>query len=429
LAQGFAPALEVTSYIRPGMLTHSLDEAQAYADDPLITRRISARLLLELAHAARRIVATASSIETPVLMLLADEDWVVHSRPQQRFFAQLSSPFKRLVRLRGCRHAIFYEHDAVREQAIAETRAFILACENQTPLSPERHHTAHLSSASAQAFQALKQGDLPWPQRAFYALQRHLLHRLGPGSQGMHIGLTQGFDSGASLDYVYQNQARGRTLLGQFIDQNYLNAIGWRGIRQRRWQLQQLLSECIETHPPEQPLHLLDVAAGGGRYVLETAKRFQDRHLHLTLRDIDPHNLEQAHHLADRLGLEVTLQACDAFAPSPPPLPPQADGGFDIAIVSGLYELFDDNALVLHALQQVVQQLKPGGLLIYTGQPWHPQQALIACTLRNHQGQPWLMRPRPQAELDALVHSAGAHKRTSRIGLDGIFTVSLAQKT
>lgn len=427
LALGFAPDLNVTSYIKPTMLTHSEEEAQAYAEDPLVTRNISARLLIELADTAQRIVRTASSIDTPMLMLLADDDWVVKHQPQQRFFEALSSPLKRLVKLKDCRHAIFYEHAPVRNVALAETVAFVHACEAQ-PLKPAAHyHTAHISSASAQDFLALKQGDIPLWARAGYAVQRQMLQRLGHWSNGMHIGLNQGFDSGASLDYVYENQARGRTVLGRLIDQQYLNAIGWRGIRLRRWQLQQVLSDCITAFDPSEPVRILDVAAGGGRYVLETAKRFKDRRLDITLRDIDTDNLLQAQALAKTLGIPIHIQEHDAFAQHPPRH--GVGDGFDIAIVSGLYELFDDNAQVLHSLQHLMTQLKPDGYLIYTGQPWHPQQTLIAYTLRNHQGQAWHMRPRPQAELDALVHSAGAQKIATRIGLDGIFTVSLAQKS
>ena len=40
-----------------------------------------------------------------------------------------------------------------------------------------------------------------------------------------------GFDSGSTLDYVYQNQAHGRTALGRLVDRSYLDAVGWRGIR------------------------------------------------------------------------------------------------------------------------------------------------------------------------------------------------------
>jgi len=93
-----------------------------------------------------------------------------------------------------------------------------------------------------------------------------------------------------------------------------------------------------------------------------------------------------------------------------------------------LYELFSDNAMVSASLRYLVRSLRPGGYLIYTAQPWHPQLDMIAHTLVNHQGKPWHMRPRAQAEMDALVELAGARKIDTRIGVDGIFTVSLARK-
>jgi hypothetical protein len=70
-----------------------------------------------------------------------------------------------------------------------------------------------------------------------------------------------------------------------------------------------------------------------------------------------------------------------------------------------------------------------GAYLIYTGQPWHPQLEMIARTLTSHRGhQPWVMRRRTQAELDALVANAGFSKVTQWIDEWGMFTVSLARR-
>ena len=99
----------------------------------------------------------------------------------------------------------------------------------------------------------------------------------------------------------------------------------------------------------------------------------------------------------------------------------------NLAVVSGLYELFSDNSLVLASLQGVAQALREGGFLIYTGQPWHPQLEMIARVLDNREGQPWIMRRRTQAELDALVRAAGFEKIDMEIDDLGIFTVSLAR--
>ena len=98
-----------------------------------------------------------------------------------------------------------------------------------------------------------------------------------------------------------------------------------------------------------------------------------------------------------------------------------------LGIVSGLYELFPDNALIKASLAGLAAAIPPGGVLVYTGQPWHPQLKTIAWTLTSHQnGMPWIMRVRSQKEMDTLVEEAGFEKRQQAIDEFGIFTVSLA---
>ena len=101
----------------------------------------------------------------------------------------------------------------------------------------------------------------------------------------------------------------------------------------------------------------------------------------------------------------------------------------NVAIVSGLYELFPDNARVLTSLHGLADAVEPGGYLIYTNQPWHPQLELIARTLTSHRGQQaWVMRRRTQAEMDALARQAGFEKLEQWTDDWGIFTVSLAAR-
>lgn len=425
-ARCFKPDLFVTSYIRPGMLTHSVQEAAAYAADPLIAKAISACVLLELSDTAQRIVKDAAAIDTPVLMLTAGRDYVVKERPQRIFFERLSSPLKRYVHLPDAYHALYYEQDV--SIALQESRQFVNECFARAPLVPAHYLVADSCSYSARQYALMQAGQSCGVLASvWFGLQRVVLGALGPVSNGMKIGLEHGFDSGASLDYVYRNQAGGRFGVGAFMDRSYLNAVGWRGIRLRKQQLQQMLGERIAAHRGDRPLRILDVAAGSGRYVLETVKRYQDKNIEVTLRDFMQYNLDQARLLADELNLQacVDYQRRDAFSADSYTA---ADGQYDIVIVSGLYELFSENAPVVASLQGIFSVLREGGYLIYTGQPWHPQLDMIALTLMSHRGKLWKMRPRPQAELDGLVMHAGGHKVATQIGLEGIFTVSLAQK-
>src|SRR5699024_2275596 len=80
-----------------------------------------------------------------------------------------------------------------------------------------------------------------------------------------------------------------------------------------------------------------------------------------------------------------------------------------------------------NSLAGLANAIEPGGILIYTGQPWHPQLEMIAGVLTSHKdGKPWVMRVRSQGEMDSLVRDAGFDKCTQRIDEWGIFTVSMA---
>jgi SAM-dependent methyltransferase len=229
------------------------------------------------------------------------------------------------------------------------------------------------------------------------------------------------------LDYIYENQARGLTPLGRIIDRAYLNAIGWRGIRVRRTLLEEALRSIIEqTNAEGRPVRILDIASGPGRYLLETIHRLSAIPIEACLRDYKRENLDAAARLRDQLGLaNVTVAHGDAFdraglaAVRPRPT---------IAVVSGLYELFPENEPVLRSLRGLADVVEPGGHLIYTNQPWHPQVEFIARALINREGRPWIMRRRTQAEMDDLVRAAGFEKVSQEVDPWGIFTVSTARR-
>ena len=247
-------------------------------------------------------------------------------------------------------------------------------------------------------------------------------------SEGIRIGHRTGFDSGESLDYVYENEPRGRSALGRLIDRQYLDAIGWRGIRQRKVHVRNLLeSEIARAQAEGRTARLVDIAAGPGRYMLETLRRFAGTPVTARLRDRSESALGAGRHLAREMGLETaaTYERGDAFdETSLAGMDPRPD----VAVVSGLYELFPENAPVLASLRGMYAALEPGGSLIYTNQPWHPQVEMIARVLTNRDGKPWIMRRRTQAEMDALVRVAGFTKERMEIDRWGIFTVSLARK-
>jgi hypothetical protein len=270
---------------------------------------------------------------------------------------------------------------------------------------------------------------VPLGKRALFALTRASMRTVGRLSDGVRLGFATGFDSGSTLDYVYRNQPAGITPFGRMIDRAYLESIGWRGIRVRRQHLELALADAAtRLHEAGRPVRAVDIAAGHGRYVLAALKPHLRDGDSILLRDYSEINVRGGAALIAELGLadRASFTRGDAFnrddlaglAPRP-----------TLGVVSGLYELFPDNAPVRASLAGLAAAIEPGGYLAYTGQPWHPQLELIARTLTSHRdGVPWVMRRRTQEEMDDLVADAGFRKLDQWTDEWGIFTVSLAER-
>jgi alpha-beta hydrolase superfamily lysophospholipase/SAM-dependent methyltransferase len=417
----------VNSYVKAKFLTHDKARQESYDADPLIARAISVNILLGLYDAADRIVADAHAITVPTQLLVSGADWVVHHKPQYDFFEKLGSSVKEMHVLDDFYHDTLGEAD--RQKAIIKSRDFILRTFAVAPSLPD------LRAADKQGFthdesKALSQ-PLPLfsPRGMYWGLMRLNMKVGGWISTGIKLGHATGFDSGSTLDYVYRNHPEGSGFIGRMADSQYLNSIGWRGIRQRKLHLEELLRKAMgKLSSAGRPVRVLDIAAGHGRYVMEALTQDGLRPESILLRDFSDINVRDGAALIREKGLEgiASFVNGDAFdrtsiaSISPKP---------SIGIVSGLYELFPENDAVRRSLAGMADAIEPGGYLLYTNQPWHPQLELIARALTSHRGgQAWVMRRRTQVEMDQLVAEAGFEKVAQRIDEWGIFTVSMARR-
>jgi alpha-beta hydrolase superfamily lysophospholipase len=419
MKEKFLPGGEVKSYVKSHMLTHDRAQAAAYDADPLIFKQIAVNMVLDLHDMAGRVVADAGVITTPTLLLAAEKDWVVKLSAQQEFFGRLGSRVKQMEVMKGFGHSLF--HEAERGKVVERVGGFLRECFAR-PCACGELVKADVGGATRTEYDMLRMpGGFKWK------LARLNLRTFAKLSAGVRRGWATGFDSGATLDYVYENKARGTALVGKVVDYFYLNAIGWRGIRVRRRHLETMLRSVMERLSTEgRRVHVMDIAAGMGRYVVETMRGAKHVKATALLRDYRRTNLDGAAAMAGALGVQgVEVAEGDAFdrvslsSVNPKPT---------VGIASGIYELFPENACVLESLKGIAGALEEGGYLIYTCQPWHPQVELIARTLVNREGNPWVMRRRSQAEMDALVRAAGFEKLEQEIDRWGIFTVSVARK-
>lgn len=415
----------VNSYVKPRFLTHDPERRASYSADPLITRPISVNVLLGLYEAAARVVKDARAITIPTQLFISGADFVVRHAPQHEFFVNLGTPIKERHVLRGFFHDTLGEKD--RAPAVAEIHRFLLE-RFAAPLElPDLTVADRFGFTRDEADRLASPLPLLSPRGLWWAAYRANLKFAGLFSKGIALGRKTGFDSGSTLDYVYRNEAEGVGPLGRFSDRTYLDAIGWRGIRQRKVHLEELIALALKKlEAAGQPRRVLDIAAGHGRYVLDALAAGETRPERILLRDYSDTNVEAGRRLIAEKGLAdiATFEKADAFdregtaAIEPKPT---------VGVVSGLYELFPDNGMIERSLAGLAAAIPAGGYLVYTGQPWHPQLEMIARALSSHRGgQAWVMRRRVQAEMDQLVARAGFRKLEQRIDEWGIFTVSIA---
>jgi hypothetical protein len=383
-------------------------------------------MLLGLYDAAERVVADAQSIQTPTQLLISGADFVVHRKPQEQFFDRLGSVCKEKHILPGFFHDTLGERE--RAQATQRMRRFILRNFAEPIVRPSLLDADQIGWSCAESEALAAPLPLNSPRELYWRATRAGLKLGATLSAGVKLGFDTGFDSGSTLDYVYRNQPTGNSPLGRLIDRNYLNAIGWRGIRQRKVHVEELLRQAMASLREQQrPVHIVDIAAGHGRYILESLEQGAQRPESILLRDYSDLNVRDGSALIEQKGLGDIARFVkgDAFDREDlAALEPKT-----LAVVSGLYELFASNAMVSDSLAGLAAAVEAGGYLVYTGQPWHPQLEFIARALTSHrEGQAWVMRRRSQVEMDQLVERAGFRKVTQRVDEWGIFTVSLAQR-
>ncbi|UYP30527.1 bifunctional alpha/beta hydrolase/class I SAM-dependent methyltransferase [Pseudomonas sp. Z8(2022)] len=417
----------VNSYVKARFLSHDPERIASFENDSLISRPISVTMLLGLYEAADRVVADAQAIQVPTQLLISGADFVVHRKPQEDFFERLGSLRKEKHLLPGFFHDTLGERD--RAHALSRARRFILRNFEEPLTRPSLLDADRLGATCAEA----EELAAPLPRnslRDLYWRATRAGMRVGSTlSAGVKLGFDTGFDSGSTLDYVYRNQPTGKGALGRLIDQNYLDSIGWRGIRQRKLHAEELLRLAMaRLREANKAVRIVDIAAGHGRYILEALEGQEQRPESILLRDYSDINVRDGNALIQQKGLGDIARFVkgDAFDRDDlAALEPQPT----LAVVSGLYELFGSNQMVGDSLAGLAAAVEEGGYLVYTGQPWHPQLELIARALTSHRGgQAWVMRRRSQAEMDQLVEAAGFRKVAQRIDQWGIFSVSLAQR-
>ena len=404
--------LIIKSYVKSTMLTHDPEQQKAYDTDSLISRSIDAALLMDLQKAGKRLIEDSAAIDTPTLILSAEKDAVVFNKQQQKFYDDMESELKEFITLPDFFHGILFENG--REKVYDKIVEFAKKCFDKTPKAP---------SLSPDKFSVKEYKDLQnnVGNNFNFKFQKWSLGKIGKISQGMAIGLKYGFDSGISLDYVYHNQPKGKLGFGKIMDKNYLEAIGWRGIRIRKQHLIKLLEQNIQRLQKEgRKIKILDIAGGTGNYLFDIKEKYPEAEI--VINEFVKTNIEIGEKVIKDKNFEnIRFTNFDCFDPE---TYKKLNFEPNITIISGILELFGDNEMANKAIEGIISISEKNSNVVYTGQPWHPQLKMIAYVLNSHQNKDWVMRRRSQKELDRIMKFNNIEKEKMLIDDFGIFTVS-----
>ncbi len=394
--------------------------------DHFIEQHYSQRFLYDLFYTGKRILRNAFSWFVPTQLFLSTNEHFFHMPSQIEFYTQIATHKKVLDILPS------YPYPASSTQqnddVINRIRYFLVDCFNQMTITPSLFDSYKQGPTKAE-YDRLNRPEPDFLKRCYWSVNRFALKHIGKYATGIRIGLETGFDSGASMDHIYKNQASGSHYLGKMLDRYYLNNPGLHCTRLREKNVESVIIETINRLSQEhKSIRILDVAAGHGLYIFNSIKSIDYPIEHILMRDYVASNVENGNQRLKKEKLDniAIFEQGDAFSADDLALLPKDR---TLTIVSGLYELFSDNRMVLISLKGIANATELGGYIIYTTKLWNPELEYMARVLPSHnQGKPWLLRRRTQLEIDQLVTSVGFKKITQRIDPWGIFSVSLAQK-
>ena len=109
-----APRTAFQGNVKPEYLSRDASVGRAYAADPLVHRRATARFFTEFKWAMANAKERAPEIRTPILVLQAGDDKLVDPRATEAFAARIASERKVVRFYPGLYHEIFNETDKER---------------------------------------------------------------------------------------------------------------------------------------------------------------------------------------------------------------------------------------------------------------------------------------------------------------------------
>ena len=264
----------VNSYVKAKFLTHDPERIASFEADPLITRAISVNILLGLYEVAERAWSpTRARSPIPTQLLISGGDWVVHHGAA----APVLRATRRADQGAPCPSRLLPRHAG---RARPGDRGGARRATSSSPASTSRLTARRCIEADRAGYTRDEADRLasPLPPHCRRAASTGRLSALNLKIGGLacptasRLGHQTGFDSGSTLDYVYRNQAerQGRNRAGdrpRLTSRRSAGAASASASSISRSCLRAGDGRCSPRRACR--VHILDIAAGHGRYVLE----------------------------------------------------------------------------------------------------------------------------------------------------------------
>ena len=114
------PGLTMNNELDATHISHDQAVVRAYADDPLVHERVSARFFTEFTAAMEAVNLQAASIRNPILMQVAGNDHLVNAKATEQFFEKLTAPDRTLHVYEGLYHEIYNEAPDQRDRVLKD---------------------------------------------------------------------------------------------------------------------------------------------------------------------------------------------------------------------------------------------------------------------------------------------------------------------
>ncbi len=260
-----------------------------------------------------------------------------------------------------------------------------------------------------------------------YTLSKYFFNTLGRTSRGIRLCLDEGLTSGKTVDYVYNNQPQGSFLIGKIIDKQFLSHPGWEGVRQRRKNLEALITEAImKLREQKKSIHMLDIASGPANYILSVLERVGEKDITTLCRDLEDRWLIEGNQMAQSKQLKrIRFEKGDALnGDSLLALTPKAN----LIVASGFYDWIVDDNIVKNSFSTIYKAMDDNGCFVVTNQMAHPNLEFVQKVFTDFNHNPLKMTMRSETTVQQWLMEAGFKLHKTLKDPKGYYSVTSACK-